>query len=104
MLLSPLGSGLRTVGGLGWAVAESLPMPYLQLVVVKMCARTWLQASVHMFSRLRQRAAAPPLVGTPSNMPLWHNVLFRNKLGHTYSSPSHVRKGISTLAQIVEGG
>ena len=79
-------------------------LPYLQLAVVKMSARTWLQASVLMFSRLRQRAAAPPLVGIPSNMPLWHNVLFRNKLGHTYYSPSLVRKGISTLAQIVEGG
>ena len=57
-----------------------------------------------MFSRLRQKAPPPPLVGGPENMPVWHNVYFRNSRGHTYYSPPLVRKGISTLSQMLQGG
>ena len=51
--------------------------PYLQLVVRP---RAWSRrhTSCEMFSRLREKALAPPLVGQPDNMPLLHNVLFRN--------------------------
>ena len=78
--------------------------PYLQLAVVRLRPRTWIQASCQVFSRLRQKAPAPPLVGPPDKMPLWHNVLFRNSKGHTYYSPKLVRKGVTKLAEVMEGG
>ena len=31
-------------------------------------------------------------MGSPQQMPLWHNVLFRNAQGLTYCSPLLVRK------------
>ena len=43
------------------------------------------------------------LVGQPDNMPLWHNVLFRNSMNHTCYSPKLVRKGIFKLADVRPG-
>ena len=79
-------------------------LPYLQPAVVRLRTRSWVQASCQVFLRLQQKVSAQPLVGPPDNMPLWHNVLFRNSKGHTYYSPKLVRKGVTKLAEVMEGG
>ena len=69
--------------------------PFLQLAVVRLRARSWLQASCQMFSQLWQKAPALPLVGQPDNMPPWHNVLFRNSMNHTYYPPKLLKDTVS---------
>ena len=101
--------GMWVKGFKSWTKDVGLPLnpqfyPYLRLAVVRLRPRTWIQASCQVFSQLRQKAPAPPLAGPPDKMPLWHNVLFRNSKGHTYYSPKLVRKGVTKLAEVMEGG
>ena len=74
--------------------APSLGLSLVPAFMPYMRAKTWLQVSCQVFSRLQQKALLPPLIGLPNNMPLWHNVLFRNKMGHTYYLPKLVQKGV----------
>ena len=47
----------------------------------------------HALSLPRQPHAVPTLCPMPYNMPLWHNVLFRNQHKQTYFCPRLIRDG-----------
>ena len=71
-------------------------LPYCQLAVVR-GAHSLLQRSCKCFSKIRQGAPTPVIIGRPLTMPIWHNVLFRNSKLHTYYAPAMVRRGVLTL-------
>ena len=62
----------------------------------------YLAFSAKSFSLLRQGLNVNPPDALSYDMPLWHNVLFKNAHFHTYSSPSLIRDGILTVGQLLE--
>ena len=61
-----------------------------------------LAFSAKSFSLLQQGLNVNPPDALSYDMPLWHNVVFKNTHFHTYSSPSLIRDGILTVGQLLE--
>ena len=74
-----------------------------QLATVKLCGLPFIGMSALSFSRAHRGAVFETPPNIPLAVPLWHNVLFRNRDGNTYYSPELVRNGVLTTAQISEG-
>ena len=74
-----------------------------QLATVKLSGLPFIGMSALSFSRARRGAVVETPPNLPLAVPLWHNVLFRNRDGNTYYSPELVRNGVLTTAQISEG-
>ena len=82
-----------TPAQLGWFQMD-INLPWISL--------PYLAFSAKSFSLLRQGLNVNPPDALSYDMPLWHNVLFKNAHFHTYSSPSLIREGILTVGQLLE--
>ena len=82
-----------TPAQLGWFQMD-INLPWISL--------PYLAFSAKSFSLLRQGLNVNPPHTLSYDMPLWHNVLFKNAHFHTYSSPSLIREGILTVGQLLE--
>ena len=82
-------------------------LPWLQLGPIPWKTYPFLGTSCKAFSLLRKTAPiATPPDGIIPDMPLWHSAWFRDTHNNTYFSPSTIRKGVMTVAQLsgMEGG
>ena len=82
-----------TPAQLGWFQMD-INLPWISL--------PYLAFSAKSFLLLRQGLNVNPPDALSYDMPLWHNVLFKNAHFHTYSSPSLIREGILTVGQLLE--
>ena len=74
-----------------------------QLATVRLTGIPFIGTSALSFSRARKGSVFDIPPNLPAAVPLWHNVLFRNRAGGTYYSPDLVRKGVLSSAQMSEG-
>ena len=62
----------------------------------------FLGGCAHALSLLRQDHPAPTPCPMPYDMPLWHNLLFRNMHNQTYFCPRRIRDGVVTWGEFLE--
>ena len=78
-------------------------LPWLQLGPIPWKTYPFLGTSCKAFSLLRKHAPVPvPTLDQYVKLPAWHSALFRDTKANSYYSPSLLRKGVTTLGQLLE--